>query len=99
MLYFGGAHFTSHYIDASGRSWAYDRQLHGGVVVSEGPATSIDLTPLHAIIADLWRCCFCMYLGSEVSSSDVVYFLLHRTRALNSTTVTIADATSAQHTV
>ena len=86
VLYFGGAHFTSHYIDASGRSWAYDGQLHGGVMVSEGPATSIDLTPLHAIIADLRRCCFrcfCMYLSSEVSSLDIIYFLLHRARAFN----------------
>ena len=47
VLYFGGAHFTSRYIDASGRSWAYDGQLHGGMMVFEGPATFLDLTSFH----------------------------------------------------
>jgi hypothetical protein len=44
VLYFGGAHFTSRYIDTSACSWAYDGQQRGGMMAFEGPVTSIDLT-------------------------------------------------------
>ncbi len=44
VLYFGVGHFTSWYIDTSGCCWAYDSQLHGGMMVSEGPVTFLDLT-------------------------------------------------------
>jgi hypothetical protein len=47
VLYFGDAHFTSRYIDASGCCWAYDGQRHGGMMFSEGLATSIDLASFH----------------------------------------------------
>src|SRR5260370_19558236 len=44
VIYFGLGHFTSQYIDTSGCCWAYDGQLHGGMMVSEGPVIFLALS-------------------------------------------------------
>lgn len=44
ILYFGAGHFTCRYIDSLGCCWGHDGLHHNGMMKSEGPAASVDLT-------------------------------------------------------